>query len=181
MNPQLTAFLQYDYAEARTVATTLLTVSGGLLAGGILFGEKYGNLHRATGKPFRLGMLGLYAFATAGMSAGLALLTNFGGMVKMLRRYRLGVKNQAAFAADVTAHNMGNAILFILAGAIMALGMFCLFMSADARQREREVAKAGAEPKPEEKTPSLVAAEESSPAPPVASPAPSHPLDEPRA
>jgi hypothetical protein len=34
-NPQLTGFLLYDYAEARMVATMLLNVSGGPLAGGL--------------------------------------------------------------------------------------------------------------------------------------------------
>ena len=140
MNPQLADFLQYDYAEARTIATTLLTVSGGLLAGGIVFGEKYGDLHRAVGRPFRVGMFGLYAFATAGLSAGMALLSNYSGMVRMVRRYGGGITDQAAFAADVSMHNLGNGLLFVLAGAIMALGMLCLFLSADARQREREQA-----------------------------------------
>jgi hypothetical protein len=137
-------------------------VSGGLLAGGILFGEKFGNLHRATGKAFRIGMLGLYAFATSGIAAGLALLTNFGGMVRMMRRYGGGVKDPAAFAADVAAHNLGNGLLFILAGTVMALGMFCLFMSADARQREREAEKTLPEPEALPPTPAAPARSEAS-------------------
>jgi hypothetical protein len=38
-------------------------------------------------------------------------------------------------------HTLATTLLTV-AGAVMALGMFCLFMSADARQREREAENA---------------------------------------
>jgi hypothetical protein len=90
-------------------------------------------------------------------------------MVRMMRRYGSGVKDPAAFAADVAAHNLGDGLLFILAGAVMALGMFCLFMSADARQREREAENAKALPELE-----------ATPSTPVADALHSELLDEPR-
>lgn len=131
MDGRLSSFLQYDYAEARTIATTLLTMSGGLLAGGLVFAEKFIELHRQPRQIWRWGMIGLYAFCAAGVFAGAALLMNYGSMLRLLHRHQTGTVDAALLAADVANHNLYSGLLFIPAGVSILLGLFCLFVAAD--------------------------------------------------
>ncbi|WP_146041924.1 hypothetical protein [Azospirillum argentinense] len=131
----MSSFLQYDYTEARTIATTLLTMSGGLLAGGLVFGEKFIELHRSPRQIWRWGMIGLYAFCAAGVFAGAALLMNYGSMLALLHRHQTGTVDATLLARDVETHNLYSGLLFIPASVAILVGLFCLFVAADKGRR----------------------------------------------
>lgn len=144
MDGRLTDFLQYDYAEARTIATTLLTASGGLLAGSLVFTEKFiGLQRRADARLWKMARLGLYAFAAAGFCSGGALIGNYASMVRLVRHYRDGIPDGARFAADIARQSGGMSLLFLGTGALMCLGLFCLLDAADIRHRKKPDGLAG--------------------------------------
>lgn len=138
MDGRLTDFLQYDYAEARTIATTLLTASGGLLAGSLVFTEKIIGLRASDVRLWKKARLGLYAFASAGFCSGGALIGNYANMLKVLRRYRGSIPDGRAFVADIAAQNQSMAILFVSVGVLVAIGLFYLLDAADVRHRVNE-------------------------------------------
>ncbi len=143
MDGRLTDFLQYDYAEARTIATTLLTASGGLLAGSLVFTEKIIGLGASDVRLWKKARLGLYAFASAGFCSGGALISNYANMLKVLRRYRDGITDGRAFAADIAAQNLSMAILFVGVGGLVVIGLLCLLDAADVRHRVKQPVVAG--------------------------------------
>ena len=65
--------------------------SGGLLAGGVVFGEKFIKLHRPSGPVWRWGMGGLYAFCVASVFAGGGLFMNCGSRLGLLHDHQRGV------------------------------------------------------------------------------------------
>lgn len=155
MDGRLSSFLQYDYAEARTIATTLLTVSGGLLAGGVVFCEKFVELHRQPSRIWKWGMGGLYAFCAAGGFAGIALIMNYASMLHLLHRHQAGVEDTARFVLDVADHNLLNGLLLGSAALSMVIGLVCLFFAADKGRGARQTLS----PAPTMAQPAVIAAD----------------------
>ncbi|GAA4247009.1 hypothetical protein GBZ26_05855 [Azospirillum formosense] len=162
MDERLSSFLQYDYTEARTIATTLLTMSGGLLAGGLVFGEKFIELHRQPRQIWRWGMGGLYAFCAAGLAAGAALINNYSNMLGLLHDHQREVVDGVRFAAEVAKHNLSNALLFIMAGVLMFGGLFFLFVAADKGRGTQPLSSTSGPPRTEPVADAALSAEEGS-------------------
>ena len=82
---------QFFPVRSCTIVTTLLTMSGGLLAGGVVFAEKFIALHRRSGLVWKLGMGGLHAFCVAGLAADAALINNYSNMLGLLHDHQRSV------------------------------------------------------------------------------------------